>query len=76
MTKNVGVLMYVTDLHAINANSSQGTTVIGHLDERSLLHGALECSKAIDGCNNSWFRSLQKISEPLITPLESSANIY
>ena len=46
-----------------------------NLDESSLLHGALECSKAIDGCNNSWYKSLRKISELLKIPLESSANM-
>ena len=31
-----------------------------NLDESSLLHDALGCSKAIAGCNNSWYKSLQK----------------
>ena len=40
----------------------------------SFLHDALECSKAIYGCNNYWYKSLQNISELLKIPLESSAN--
>ena len=31
-----------------------------NLDESSLLHDALGCSIAIAGCNNSWYKSLQK----------------
>ena len=46
-----------------------------NLDESSLLHDALECSKAIDGCNYSLYKSLQKISKLLNIPLESSANM-
>ena len=46
-----------------------------NLDESSLLHDALECLKAIDRCNNSWYKSLQKNSELLKIPLESSANM-
>ena len=41
-----------------------------NLIESVLLHDALECSKAIDGCNNSWYKSLQKISELLKIPLK------
>ena len=30
---------------------------LGNFDESSLLHDALECLKAIDGCNSSWYKS-------------------
>ena len=44
-----------------------------NLDQCSLLHDALECSKNTEGCYNSWFNSLKKDYWILNVPLTSAA---
>ena len=46
-----------------------------NLDRNSLLYDALECSKSMEGCNNSWYNSIKQFSELLNIPLTSSVGM-
>ena len=46
-----------------------------NLDQHSLLYDALECSKTIEGGNNSWYNCIKKFSELLNVPLSCSSTM-